>query len=123
MKIKVSFLTADDTPPDLILAFAQIYDSIGSCKSLILMRTKMYEKLKYEFERGVSISWEDDVVNADEFDEIITSFEWNKTRAIITTPKRTFEVDISNITKGELRDMEKILKKMNSDNCFKLRKI
>ena len=122
MNIKASFLTAEDSPPDLILAFAQSDDPFGGCKSLILMRTKKYEKFMYEFERGVSIRWEDDVEEG-EFDEIITSFEWNKTQAIITSPKRIFEIDISDIPKDELKAMKKILKKMNSDNCFKLKKI
>ena len=122
MNIKASFLTAEDSSPDLILAFAQDTNPIGVCKSLILMRTKKYEKLMYEFERGVSISWEDDVEEG-EFDEIITSFEWNKAQATITSPKRTFEVDISDISKDEFKAMKKILKKMNSDNCFKLKKI
>ena len=76
----------------------------------------------YEFERGVSIRWEDDVEEG-EFDEIITSFEWNETQATITPPKRIFEVDISDISKDEFKAMRKILKKMNSDNCFKLKKI
>jgi hypothetical protein len=62
-------------------------------------------------------------VEEPEFDEIITSFEWNKTQAIITSPQRTFEVDISDIQKEELKGMEKILKKMNSDRCFTLKKI
>ncbi len=76
----------------------------------------------YEFERGVSISWEDDV-EEDDFVEIITSFEWNNTQAVITSPKRIFEVDLSDIPKDEIKAMKKILKKMNSDNCFKLKKI
>ena len=122
MNIKASFLTAEDSPPDLILAFAQSDDPFGGCKSLILMRTKKYEKFMYEFERGVSIRWEDDIEEG-EFEEIITSFEWNKTQAIITSPKRIFETDISDIPKDELKAMKKILKKMNSDNCFKLKKI
>jgi hypothetical protein len=122
MKIKASFLTADDCPPDLFLAFVQGSNPVGVCKSLILMRTKKYEKFLDEIERGVSISWEDDVEEP-EFDEIITSFEWNKTQAIITSPQRTFEVDISDIQKEELKGMEKILKKMNSDRCFTLKKI
>ena len=114
MNIKASFLTAEDSPPDLILVFAQSDDPFGGCKSLILMRRKKYEKFMYEFERGVSIRWEDDVEEG-EFDEIITSFEWNKTQAIITSPKRIFEIDISDIPKDELKAMKKILKNLKSE--------
>ena len=122
MKIKASFLTAEDSPPDLLLSFVRNDDQIGGCKSLILIRTKEYEKFLYEFERGVSISWEDDIEKG-EFYEIITSFEWNEAKAIITSTKRIFEVDISEISNDEFKAMMKILKKMNSDNCFKLKMI
>ena len=122
MKIKASFLTAEDTPPDLILAFAQSGTLPGDCNSLILMRTKEYEMLRFEAERGVSISWEED----DEehcLDEIVTSFEWSKSKAVITSPKRTFEVDLSEVPDDELKEMEQILFKMNSDNCLILKQI
>ena len=95
---------------------------LAGCKSLILMRTKEYEKFKFENERGVGISWEDDEED-DYFDEIITSFEWNESKAIITSPKRTFEVDLSEITEDEIKEMEQILFKMNQDNCFILKEI
>jgi hypothetical protein len=121
MNIKASFLSVEDEPPDLILSFAQ-NDMYSGCKSLILMRTKKYEVFKFENERGVGISWEDDD-DDDYFDEIITSFEWNKSKAIITSPKRTIEVDISKVGDDELKEMEQILFKMNDDNCFKLKKI
>ncbi len=48
MNIKASFLTVEDSPPDLILAFAQNEDPIGGCKSLILIRTKEHEKFIME---------------------------------------------------------------------------
>ena len=121
MKIKASFLSAEDSPPDLILSFSQT-DLYGGCKSLILMRTKEYEMFMLENERGVSISWEDDDGD-DYFDEIITSFEWNKSAAIITSPKRTFEVDLSEVPEDEIKEMERILFRMNQDNCFLLKGI
>jgi len=122
MKIKAAFLSVEDTPPDLILSFAELGDSPVECQSLILLRTKKYEKLMYEFERGVNISWEGDQEEP-EFDEVMTSFKWSQTLATITSPDRTIEVDLSNIPKNDLKKMKRILKKMNSDKCFELKKI
>ncbi|MCP4398384.1 MAG: hypothetical protein GY801_13940 [bacterium] len=104
MKIKAAFLCVEDTPPDLILSFAEPGDSPVECQSLILMRTKKYEKLKYEFERGVNISWEGDQEER-EFDEVMTSFKWNHTLATITSPDRTIEVGLSDIPKNDLKKM------------------
>ena len=49
MKIKAAFLTVEDNPPDLILSFAEL-DYLVHCKSLILMRTKEYERFNFEQE-------------------------------------------------------------------------
>ncbi|MDA3926112.1 MAG: YkgJ family cysteine cluster protein [Kiritimatiellae bacterium] len=122
IKIKAAFVTAEDEPPDLILSFAELGYSPADCKSLILVRTKEYEKFKCENERGVSISWEDDT-EEDFYEEIITSFEWNKTQAIITSPKRTFEIDLKDVRDEGFKEMEQILFKMNQDNCFLLKSI
>ncbi len=54
----VSFISIEDSPPDLILSFAIWQPELGDIASLILMRTPKYESFLDEIERGVSVSYE-----------------------------------------------------------------
>jgi hypothetical protein len=52
----VSFISIEDDPPDLILSSAIWEPELDDIRSLILMRTPMYEPFLEEAERGIRVS-------------------------------------------------------------------
>ena len=70
-KVKdVSFITTEEED-DLIVAFAIPVSDQGEVNSLILLRTPRFEHLLDENERGVNVSYENQVDTEDDFLEEI----------------------------------------------------
>jgi hypothetical protein len=114
---RVSFITME-TGDDLVLSFAvQHPDDPSEIESLILMRTPKYEFLLEEHERGVDVSFER---HEDDQDDYLQRIDYLKADALvrIQTSAREYELDVRKVGANELKQMRKILKKMNYDQKF-----
>ena len=113
---RVAFMT-NESGDDLIVSFAISQGEPGEIRSLILLRTPKYEFLLDESERGVSFS---DEAHWDEVDWV-HSIEFSREVVHIQTDHREYTLDVGGVRERELRQAEKILRKMNFDHAFKLR--
>ena len=116
MMEKARFISIEDDEPDLILSFALSCENIG-IKSLILMRTPIFEGLLPIEERGVQASleglWENDrnmLEVIDIGDSVVT----------ISTAEGKCEIDISAIEQSDVTAMVEFTKRLNFDSCFKI---
>ena|SRR5436190_8824455 len=112
---RVTFITTE-TGDDLLLSFAvQSLDDPMEIESLTFMRTPETEFIFEEEERGVKVSFERDE-DEDHFD-ILQKFDYAKADGVvrIKTNFTEYELDVRKVDPDELKDMQKILKKMNFD--------
>ena len=114
----VSFISIEDDPPDLILAFALWQADLDDIKSLILMRTPEYEAFLYESERGVRVSNES-LLN--EEDDMLEKIEFSDDHVRIITKNNQFELYLRKVEKEEIEQAKTILEKMNFDDCFEMK--
>jgi hypothetical protein len=114
---RVTFITAE-AGDDLVLSFAvQRPDDPSAIESLILMRTPKYEYIFEEHERGVKASFERHEEDEDDF---LQKFDYLEADAIvrIQTSSQEYELDVRKVEADELKEMRKILKRMNYDQKF-----
>jgi hypothetical protein len=113
---QVAFMT-NESGNDLIVSFALTQGEPGEVRSLILQRTPKFEFLLDESERGVRFSdeahWEEE--------DWVRSVEFSREIVHIQTHYRDYTLDVGGVRERELRQAEKILRKMNFDNAFNLR--
>ena len=115
---RVAFITVE-TGDDLILAFAvQCHDDPSEIESLILMRTPKFEFILEEHERRVTVSFER---HGEDQDDYLQKFDYEERDAIvrIQTSSRQYELDVHKVDPDELKQMRKILKRMNYDQKFR----
>ena len=118
MKNRVQFISLEEDEKDLIISFAIDDEDLG-IKSLILLRTLFYEHLLAESEKGVSISFEEDYSEYDDYN-MLDSISIDLEKIIIISFIKNYELDISNIEKEEIDEMVKLLKKQNFDHRFSI---
>ena len=114
---QVSFITVE-TGDDLILSFAvQRRDDPSEIESLTLMRTPKYEFLLDEHERGVGVSFER---HEDDEDDFLQKIDYVEADAVvrIQTISCEYELDVRKVALEDLKQMRKVLKKMNYDQKF-----
>jgi hypothetical protein len=114
----VSFISIEDSPPDLILSFAIWQPELEEIRSLILMRTPKYEFMLDEAERGVNVSdeaWRDDE------DDILKEIEFSDDFVRIITNHHQFELDLRKVDKEEIGKAKTFLERMNFDSRFEMR--
>jgi hypothetical protein len=114
---RVAFMT-NESGDDLIVSFALSQGEPGEVRSLILQRTPKYEFLFDETERGVSFS---DEARWEEEDDWVRSIDFSREVVRIETQYHEYTLDVSGVEMRELKQAEKILRKMNFDNAFILR--
>jgi hypothetical protein len=114
----VSFIAAEDNPPDLILSFAIWQPELEDIRSLILVRTPEFEIFLDEFERGVKVN--DEAWPKDEH-EMLKKIDLGDDFAGIITDHHQFELDLRKVDKGEIEQAKAIIKKMNFDGRFEMR--
>lgn len=113
----VSFITTE-AGDDLILSFAvQVPDDRFGIESLILLRTLKYEFIFDEHERGVSVSFER---QQDETEDFLAKFQYSKAEAVVRIQTSSHEcgLDVRRLDSNDLKKMRRILKKMNFDQKF-----
>ena len=117
---RVTFITTE-TGDDLMLCFAvQHPDDPAEIESLTLTRTPETEFIFEEEERGVKVSFERDE-DEDQCDTL-QKFDYAKSEGVvrIKTNFVEYELDVRKVDADELKDMRKILKKMNFDEKFQV---
>ena len=116
----VAFISCQ-TGTDLIVSFA-VCDSEDSSEieSLTLMRTPKYEELLYEWERGASVSFE----REEKEDGIVllreVKYVAEEKVVTVTSDRDVYELDVRKVAPEELKEMCRVLRKMNHDSSIKL---
>ena len=113
---RVAFIT-NESGDDLIVSFALSQGEPGEIRSLILLRTPKYEFLLDESKRGVSFS---DEAHWEEGDWL-QSIDFSREIVRIETQHHEYTLDVSGVEARELKQAERILRKMNFDDAFILR--
>ena len=113
----VSFVTLQDGD-DLIVSFAIADEEPGEIISLILLRTPKYEALLPADERGVSVSHE--AFPEDDDRDRLRRLRMTESVVTIETTRTQYDLDVSDVDRRELLETQRILKKMNFDQCFML---
>ena len=113
---RVDFMT-NESGDDLIVSFALSQGEPGEIRSLILQRTPKYEFIFDESERGVRFS---DEAYWDEGDWL-RSIDFSREIVRIETQHHEYTLDVSGVEARELKQAERILRKMNFDDAFILR--
>ena len=113
----VAFITTE-SGDDLIVSFAvQDLEEPSEIESLTLLRTPKYEFIVAEDERGVSVSFER---NADEEDDYLKAVEYLEAQSIVRvrTLSHDYELDVRKVDAKELKKMRQVLREMNYDRRF-----
>jgi hypothetical protein len=113
---RAEFIT-NESGDDLIVSFALSQGEPGEIRSLILLRTPKYEALLDESECGVSFS---DEAHWEEGDWL-RSIDFSREIVRIETQHHEYTLDVSGVEARELKQAERILRKMNFDDAFILR--
>ena len=108
------FIRVEDTGPDLILSFALGTGSFD-IRSLILMRTPLYEPLLAEWERGVSVSLEGEF---EEDPKMLKAFKVQDRSLIIETDEGAYQLNLSTVDLKEMKAMTAFIARMNFDHTF-----
>jgi hypothetical protein len=117
----VEFITCE-SGKDLIVSFAiSAPNELGGIESLTLLRTPLYEPLREDWERGISVSFE----RHDDEDDYLEDLLWDEANAIVRmkTRRRSYELDLRNVDRSEQLAMCKVLKNMNFDRRIEMRGI
>lgn len=116
----VAFISTE-TGTDLIVSFAVcVPDDPTAIESLTLVRTPKYEGLLYEWERGVTMVFEreedDDVV------ALLREVKYVAAENVVTvrSDRSSYELDVRKVDPKELKEMCRVLRKMNFDSSIKL---
>jgi hypothetical protein len=116
----VAFISTE-TGTDLIVSFAVCAPGDPTqIESLTLMRTPKYEGLAYEWERGATVSFE----REESGDEVVLLREVKYTptdkTVTVRTDRSTYELDVRKVDPKELKEMCRVLRKMNFDSSIQL---
>ena len=112
----VQFINIEDDEPDLILSFALDDERLG-IKSLILLRTPVYESLLPENERGVNVSMEGD---EDLKNNLLEEISIENGTITVSALRSNYKLDTSRIENKEIDLMLKFIGKLNYDSSFKV---
>ena len=115
---KVEFISIEDDDKDLILSFVIPAKETG-VRSLILLRTLLYEGFLPEYERGVKVSLEGDVYDEQDYN-MLSKIDISGNKIRIYSTYREYILDVSRVDEGEISKATKLLKKQNYDNRFTL---
>lgn len=118
----VTFISCELDETDMIVSFAvRPPEDFAEVESLTLMRTPKYEFILDEWERGASVSFERE---DDEGDEIVLLREVKYVAAektvTVVSDRHVYELDVRKVDPDELKEMCRVLRKMNFDSSLKL---
>ena len=116
----VEFISLEEDDKDIIISFVIKDDDLG-VKSLILHRTLFMEEFLEEKDKGVKVSLEGDYFEKEDAN-VLTNITINKSKILISSLFREYDLDVSKIPEEEMKSMFKLLDKQNYDNRFKVQK-
>ncbi len=121
--MELAAFISTETGTDLIVSFAVCEpDDPTQVESLTIMRTPKYEGILYEWERGATVSFEreEDEEDGDER-ALLREFRYDPERKVVTfrSDRRTYEVDVRKVDAKDLKEMRRVLRKMNFDASIK----
>jgi len=114
----VSFIRSKEGD-DLIVSFAIESSEPGDVKSLILLRSPIYEFVFEDHERGVSVSYGDQP-DAEADEDLLTRISIAQDVVAVDSKYHRYELDVSRVDREDLTEARKILRQMNFDNRFTL---
>ena len=115
----VSFINLEEYENDLIVSFA-VDDGEQGVRSLILLRTLLYEELIEMYERGVHVSFEG-ITSEEEQPIILKEVVRKESKIEIISEHHCFNLNLSKIEESEIEEMMKLIEKQNHDNSFTIR--
>ena len=115
----VRFISLEEYDNDLIVSFA-VDDGEQGVKSLILLRTLLYEELTEIYERGVHVSFEG-VTSDEEQPILLKELVRKESEIVVVSEHHSFNLDLSKIEESEIEEMMKLIEKQNHDNSFIIR--
>jgi hypothetical protein len=101
---------------DIILSLSFDEDTEFGIEGFIMIRTPKYEFLLLPHERGASINWDEE---ADTID-IIKEITCVGNEITFASTSRSYQFDISNLTKDEMNELWKTVDRMNFDKSIKI---
>jgi hypothetical protein len=120
-KMELVAFISTETGTDLIVSFAVCHPGDPTdVESLTVMRTPKYERFLDESERGATVSSE----REDDGDEITllrqVRYSADAKCVIIRSNRATYELDVRKVDPKELKEMCRVLRKMNFDSSIEL---
>lgn len=110
------------TGADLIVSFAVCAPEDGEhVESLTLLRTPKYEGLLHEWERGVTVSFEREKNDARAIVLLRqVTYAADEKVVTLTSDRSVYKLDVRKVAPDELKDMCRVLRKMNYDSSVTL---
>jgi hypothetical protein len=116
---RVSFITVE-TGDDLIVSFAvQATDDPMEIDTLTLLRSPKFEFALEDDERGVSVSFERDRKEEDDW-LVEVRYSAKEYTVYLKTRRRAFLLDLRKVAPDELVDMRNAFRKMNFDDRMRM---
>lgn len=116
----VAFISCE-TGTDLIVSFAVCaLDDSSGVESFTLMRTPIFEGFLPEWERGATVSFEREKRKEAKF-ALLREVKYAAEEKIVTVTSdhRVYELDVRKVDPKELKEMCRVLRKMNHDSSVK----
>jgi len=114
---KVNFIYTE-VGTDIILSLSFAEDTNFGINGFILIRTPKYEFALLPHERGASISWDEET----EAIEIVKEITCISNEITFVSDMRSYQFDISNLSKDEMSELWKTVGRMNFDESIKIRR-
>ncbi|MDA2921256.1 hypothetical protein MYX76_17485 [Desulfobacterota bacterium AH_259_B03_O07] len=114
---KVNFIYTE-VGTDIILSLSFDEDTEFGIDRFILIRTPKYEFALLPHERGASINWDEepDVI------EIVKEITCISNEITFVSDIRSYQFDISKLSKDEMNELWKTVARMNFDESIKIRR-
>ncbi len=116
----VAFISVESGDDQIVSFFVVKPDDPTDGRSLILMRSKKWEHLLPEWERGVTVSDEGLSDEGEREGNFLERIRLGNSTAEIRSRDYRRQLDLKRVEKSEVRAAKKLLKKMNYDKRFKL---
>lgn len=118
MMRRIQFISIEEDDKDQILSFA-LDDGGGFVKSLLLHRTRFFEFIFDDSERGTKVSMEGDELDPEQENlNTLQEFEFKGTVLRIVSRFRIYEIDASGLSDEDMAEIRRALEAQNDDDRF-----
>ena len=112
---KVNFIHTE-VGTDIMLSLSFDEGAEFGIEGFIIVRTPKYEFLLLPHERGASVNWDEETDTI----EIIKEITCVGDKITFASNLRSYQFDISNLTKDEMNELWKTVDRMNFDKSIKI---